>query len=137
MHEEYNVGEEDVNFLQIWIQPKQQNIRPRYQWRHFPKAQRRNQLQTIVSFEEGLAHCWINQNAKLSLGFYEEESTINYSFNPANKCLFLFVIEGSVVINNTAVNKRDGIGIWDTSSIDVKLSARSEFLVIETPVNQK
>jgi redox-sensitive bicupin YhaK (pirin superfamily) len=28
-HEEYNIGEEEVNFLQIWIQPKLQNIEPR------------------------------------------------------------------------------------------------------------
>src|SRR3954447_3568720 len=67
-HEEYNIGEEEVNFLQIWIQPKQQNISPRYQLRSFPLEKRKNKLTTIVSGEEGLTHCWINQNAKLSLG---------------------------------------------------------------------
>ncbi|MEO6149697.1 MAG: pirin family protein, partial [Mucilaginibacter sp.] len=67
-HEEYNIGEEDVNFLQIWIQPKLQNISPRYQQRSFPKANRKNQLKTVISGEEGLGHCWINQNARLSLG---------------------------------------------------------------------
>src|SRR5690349_8592308 len=36
-HEEYNIGEEEVNFLQIWIEPKLQNITPRYQQRSFPK----------------------------------------------------------------------------------------------------
>ncbi|HYK55888.1 MAG TPA: pirin family protein, partial [Flavisolibacter sp.] len=67
-HEEYNIGEDEVNFLQIWIQPKQQNISPRYQQRSFPKDKRKNALTTIVSGEEGMEHCWINQNAKLSLG---------------------------------------------------------------------
>ena len=28
-HEEYNIGEGEVNFLQIWIEPKLQNIAPR------------------------------------------------------------------------------------------------------------
>ena len=36
-HEEHNVGEEEVRFLQIWIEPKLQNISPRYQKRYFPK----------------------------------------------------------------------------------------------------
>src|SRR6476659_5470482 len=36
-HEEYNVGTDEVNFLQIWIQPKLQNISPRYQQRSFPR----------------------------------------------------------------------------------------------------
>src|SRR5215217_7282296 len=63
-HEEYNIGEDEVNFLQIWIEPKLQNINPRYQQRGFPKAERANQLKTIISNEEGLEHCWINQNAR-------------------------------------------------------------------------
>src|SRR5450432_1703025 len=48
-HEEYNIGEEEVSFLQIWIQPKLQNISPRYQQRSFPKAKRKNHLKTVVS----------------------------------------------------------------------------------------
>lgn len=136
-HEEYNVGEEEVNFLQIWILPKQQNIRPRYQWRHFSKDKRRNALKTIISGEEGLEHCWINQNSKLSLGLYDEAQTVNYSFNPVNKCLFLFVAEGSITLNGQVVGKRDAIGIWDTASVDIQTAAKTEFLLIETPVNQK
>jgi len=136
-HEEYNVGEEEVSFLQIWILPKQQNIRPRYQWRQFPKEKRRNELKTIISSEEGLEHCWINQNAKLSLGLYDSAQTINYGFNPVNKCLFLFVIDGAVSVNETRIEKRDAIGIWDTSSVEIKTEGSTEFLLIETPVNQK
>ena len=136
-HEEYNVGETDVNFLQIWILPKQQNIRPRYQWRQFPKDKRRNQLKTILSSEEGLEHCWINQNTKMCLGLYDEPQTISYSFNAANKCLFLFVMEGGITINGQQVGKRDALGIWDTSSVDISVDAHTEFLLIETPVNQK
>ncbi|HET7898450.1 MAG TPA: pirin family protein [Flavisolibacter sp.] len=136
-HEEYNVGETDVNFLQIWILPKQQNIRPRYQWRQFPRDKRRNRLQTIISGEEGMEHCWINQNTKIQLGLYDEAQTIHYAFNAVNKCLFLFVIEGSAEINNNKLGRRDAIGIWDTSSVDIDVEAGTEFLLIETPVNQK
>lgn len=136
-HEEYNVGEGEVNFLQIWILPKQQNIRPRYQWRHFPKDKRRNALKTIISSEEGPEHCWINQNAKLSLGLYNEAQMVNYAFNPVNKCLFLFVIEGSAIIDGKTIGRRDAIGIWDTAVIDIQTAPATEFLLIETPVNQK
>lgn len=136
-HEEYNVGEGDVNFLQIWIQPKQQNIIPRYQFRNFPKEKRRNKLQTIVSSEEGLAHCWINQNAKISLGLYDARQHIEYTLNPVNKCLFIFVIQGSIIVSGNAVAQRDAIGIWDTDKIEIHCEKNSEFLIIETPVNQK
>ncbi len=136
-HEEYNIGDGEVNFLQIWIQPKLQNISPRYQLRHFAKANRTNKLQTIVSNEEGLNHCWINQNAKLSLGYYDTKTTIGYELNPTNKCVFIFVISGSVVIDNKTLSTKDAIGIWDADTINIACEAGAEFILIETPINQK
>ena len=95
-HEEHNVGDEDVNFLQIWIESKLQNINPRYQKRYFPKEKRKNKLQTIVTNEEGQKHCWINQNAKLSLDWFEVNKTIEYKLNPLNKGVYVFVTAGSL-----------------------------------------
>jgi quercetin 2,3-dioxygenase len=136
-HEEYNIGENEVNFLQIWIQPKIQNIIPRYQLRHFPRQNRKNKLITIVSGEEGPDHCWINQNAKLSLGYYDQDREIQYNFNPVNKCIFLFLIKGSISVNGTHLKIKDGLGIWDTDKFSIHCLELSEFLIIETPVNQK
>lgn len=136
-HEEYNVGDEEVNFLQIWIQPKLQNIAPRYQFRHFPAAERHNRLVTIVSGEEGTSHCWINQNAKLSLGRFDGGQQVSYSFSPVNKCLFFFAISGSFEVGGQRVAARDGLGIWDTDAIRIDVETDGEFLLIETPVNGK
>jgi redox-sensitive bicupin YhaK (pirin superfamily) len=134
-HEEYNVGEEEVNFLQIWIEPKLQNINPRYQKRHFPKEKRVNTLQTIVSNEEGQQHCWINQNAKLSLGYFTEKTEIPYTLNETNKCVYIFVAQGMVNICGTDINKRDAIGVWETGVIPLHIQPNSSFIVIEVPIN--
>ncbi|CAL1519844.1 pirin family protein [Chitinophaga sp. MM2321] len=136
-HEEYNIGEGDVNFLQIWIAPKLQNISPRYQQRSFPREKRKNKLVTIVSSEEGPEHCWINQNSKLSLGYYEQPGSIQYNLHPVNKCLFIFLIAGSLKTHNQVLQERDAIGIWEASEISLQYGENTEFLVIETPVNQK
>lgn len=135
-HEEHNIGEEEVRFLQIWIEPKLQNINPRYQKRFFSKDKRRNNLQAIVSSEEGADHCWINQNAKLSLGWFEEGQALQYSFSQTNKCVYIFVLEGTLEIDNELIGKRDGIGLWETGSFNIKAKQESEFIVIETPINQ-
>lgn len=136
-HEEYNIGEDDVNFLQIWIQPKLQNITPRYQQRSFPLEKRRNQLKTIVSNEEGQEHCWINQNAKLSLGYFDTAQEVAYSLQPVNKCVFIFLIEGKIRVDGTDLYPRDAIGVWETNSIPIHCEAGASFLLIETPINQK
>ena len=134
-HEEHNIGDEDVQFLQIWIEPKLQNIEPRYQRRYFPREKRRNMLKTIVSNEEGQEHCWINQNARLSLGWFDAGATVEYTFNPLNKCVFVFVLEGSLQVAGNRLNRRDAIGTWDTGALQLHTEQESEFIVIEVPVN--
>jgi len=134
-HEEHNVGEEEVNFLQIWIEPKLQNIMPRYQRRQFPEVNRHNKLVTIVSNEEGQAHCWINQNARLSLGYYEQGQNITYSLNPLNRCVFIFNISGQLTIATETLQPRDAIGLWETDTIAITTQAESRFLIVDVPIN--
>jgi len=134
-HEEHNIGDDTVNFLQIWIEPKLQNVTPRYQRRSFPEAKRKNQLTTVVSNEEGTAHCWINQNARLSLGYYEAGQQLTYTLNPLNKCVFVFVISGEVLINDQHLATRDSIGLWETDAVSFTCQSESRFVVIEAPIN--
>ncbi|MDB5191247.1 MAG: pirin family protein [Segetibacter sp.] len=134
-HEEYNVGNEEVQFLQIWIEPKLQNIQPRYQKRSFPKEKRKNKLQVVVSNKEGVQHCWINQNATLTLGYFETPQKITYTFEPENKCVYVFVLEGQLTINGEQLNRRDAMGVWQTNINTIVSAEETEFLVIEVPIN--
>lgn len=134
-HEEHNVGSDGVNFLQLWIEPKLQNVAPRYQRRYFPEKDRKNKLVTIVSNEEGRAHCWINQNAKLSLGYFDAGQEVRYEFNSTNKCLYLFTIDGAITLDGKKLGSRDAMGIWDTSQVTIHCDAESRFLLIEAPIN--
>ena len=134
-HEEHNVGEEEVNFLQIWIEPKLQNISPRYQRRFFPEEDRLNKLVTIVSNEEGTAHCWINANARLSLGYFEQDRQLQYSFRPLNKGVFVFSISGAIAVNGQTLEQRDAVGIWESGEIAINCLSESRFLIIEVPIN--
>ncbi|MEP6737677.1 MAG: pirin family protein [Chryseolinea sp.] len=134
-HEEHNVGTDDVNFLQVWIEPKVQNIQPRYQRRHFPEEKRMNKLVTVVSNEEGQAHCWINQNAKLSLGYYEAGNALDYALNPVNKGVYIFLVSGRIEANGVALEARDGVGFWDEKGIKISTVEKSRFVIIEAPIN--
>jgi redox-sensitive bicupin YhaK (pirin superfamily) len=134
-HEEYNVGDDDVRFLQIWISPKQQNIDPRYQRRFFSEESRTNGLATVVSSEEGQGHCWINQNARILWGGWSGAGSLEHHFSPVNKAVFLFVLEGTVQVNGQTVGRRDALGIWGTDRFSVDYSAGTELVLVEVPVN--
>jgi redox-sensitive bicupin YhaK (pirin superfamily) len=49
-HSEYNhFKDKTTNFLQIWVMPKEQNIKPRYEQKTFNRQDRINQLKTVVA----------------------------------------------------------------------------------------
>jgi quercetin 2,3-dioxygenase len=73
----------------------------------------------------------------MSLGLFDAGQEITYTFNPNNKCLFLFAIRGRLHVSGHPLPERDAIGIWDTGSIGISCTDAVEFLLIETPVNQK
>jgi len=135
-HSEYNKNEKKpVNFLQIWIFPKEKNIAPRYDQKTFPKADRQNRFQTVVSADANdTSAVWINQDAWLSLGTFEKGTEASYKLHRNGNGIYLFVIEGSIAVNGDVLNRRDGCGIQDAQEITVKAEESSELLVIEVPM---
>lgn len=77
----------------------------------------------------------MNQNAQLSLGYFEQGGQVTYRFNPVNKCVFAFCISGQTEIAGQQLNERDAIGIWQTDSFTVNCLSEARFLLIEVPVN--
>jgi redox-sensitive bicupin YhaK (pirin superfamily) len=49
--------------------------------------------------------------------------------------VYLFLLEGSIEIEDNELQKRDGIGIWDTDAIKINATSNSEFLIMEIPMN--
>jgi len=134
-HAEYNASETElVNFLQLWIFPKERNISPRYDQLTFNKEQLRNRLYNIVSATEKEGTLWINQDAELYLGEFDATIDISHDIKSANHGIYVFVIEGSVTIGDITLNKRDGIGIYDADSLLATVHEQSKILLIEVPM---
>lgn len=135
-HSEYNKNKgEKVNFLQLWIFPKERNIKPRYDQQTFNPAGRQNRLQQIVSPETSEAGVTINQDAWLHLGNFEKNFSTKYELRKKGNGVYVFVIEGDVSINEQSLNKRDGYGIWETETISIMANSNAKILLIEVPMN--
>ena len=83
----------------------------------------------------GYEHCWINQDAYVKLGYFTDEASLKYQFRGQNKCVFIFNISGEIRINEETLSARDGIGVWDTNEINIELASKTEFILIEAPIN--
>ena len=134
-HSEMNGDDkEDVKFLQIWVIPNKMNVAPRYQQVRMGDIMQPNAFNQVLSPNADDAGVWIHQNAWFSMGDFKQGVTQTYTLNDANNGVYVFVIEGSVTINNNVLNTRDGLGIWDTKSMTMDVLENSKVLIMEVPM---
>jgi len=135
-HSEANASATDpVTLFQIWVFPKERNIKPRYDQRTFAIEDRIDQWQTIVSPKEEDAALWINQDARFSLAKLSAGKSLSYTNAFIGNGVFLVAINGKSTVGEIELEKRDAVGIFDTESFTITAEEDSELLAIEVPMN--
>jgi len=133
-HSEYNADQKiPVKLFQIWIYPSLKNITPRYDQKTFNPAERVNRWQTLVSPDEAGA-LMLNQKTWISRINLQAEKHITYGMHDKSYGAYVFIVEGSALVGSTKLEKRDGIGIFETSEIGIKATGNSDILLIEVPM---
>lgn len=134
-HSEYNASKSAfAKFLQIWIFPNLENIKPAYGQKAFDLSDRRNKWQVVVSPDSADHALNINQDARFSLADLEAGKSIPYQMKWKNAGLYLFVIEGEIKIGNQQLSKRDALGISEAESVILEADSDSQVLAIEIPM---
>jgi redox-sensitive bicupin YhaK (pirin superfamily) len=133
-HSEYNKNpDKEVNFLQIWVFPKTKGIQPRYDQKTYLPQDRKNKLQVVVS-PEANGSVDINQDAWFYLGNFDKDFETIFQMKKSGNGVYAFVIDGDVTINGEKLNKRDGLGIWETDTFNITANTNAELLLIEVPM---
>jgi redox-sensitive bicupin YhaK (pirin superfamily) len=134
-HSEYNRNKDKpVKFLQIWIIPNIQNVKPRYDQVTLKKDDRHNKLQQILSPDPDDEGVWIYQNAWFHIGKFDKAASADYEIKAKGNGVYAFILSGEVTINGQQLKSRDGYGVWDTGRISIKAVNDAEFLLMEVPM---
>ncbi|MEO8067503.1 MAG: pirin family protein [Flavobacteriales bacterium] len=135
-HSEYNRNKESlVKFLQIWVFPNERGVTPRYDQITLDATKRHNRLQQILSPKADDDGVWIHQNAWFHLGTFDTDFATTYTLKDKANGVYAFVIKGDFTVNGIALNQRDGLGLWDTDTLQLKAdSAGAEVLLMEVPM---
>ena len=135
-HSEHNKSKNEmVKFLQIWVIPNKKDVTPRYDQISIKNIETKNSLYQILSPNEDDNGVWIHQDAWFHLGDYESDKTDSYSIKKEGNGVYIFVLEGDIVVNGQNLNKRDGYGIWETDSFTLHSNSTAKVLVMEVPMN--
>ena len=136
MHSEMNGDEkEPVKFLQIWVMPNKRNVEPRYQQIQLNEIMQANKFNQVLSPDSDDAGVWIHQDAWFSLGEFDQDLTQTYQLKKPGNGVYVFVIEGKVVVDNQTLDARDGLGVWDTNNVTIEISKNTKALLMEVPMS--
>jgi redox-sensitive bicupin YhaK (pirin superfamily) len=137
LHSERNSSaSEPLKLLQIWVIPNKREVTPRYDQISFDLATTQNKLQQIISPNPEDVGSWIYQNAWFHIGRFDSGSVTQYTLHDGQNGVYAFVISGQFEIEGQLLNPRDGLGILNLNSFDLKsLSNESQILLMEVPMS--
>jgi redox-sensitive bicupin YhaK (pirin superfamily) len=134
-HSEYNKNRDTaVKFLQIWILPNKANVAPRYDQITLAPDSLKNRFAQIISPDPADEGVWIHQDAWFHLGAFDTGETITYNFRKSGNGLYAFVLEGSCVVAGETLERRDGLGIWETDALNFQMEKPGRLLLMEVPM---
>ena len=133
-HSESNPhGSVNAEILQIWILPHTRNTEPNYNDYNIRQLLKPNELTTLVA-PDGSAPGTLLQQAWFSMGTFDAGQDFSYSLHNKQNGIYVFVIEGEAQIENTTLNRRDAMGIYDVDQVKIASKKKSHLLVIEVPL---
>ncbi len=131
MHSEHNNSSDDpLSLFQIWIVPREKNTTPRYDQKHFSFNEIKNDVLELV----GPSSLIINQDAYISYGALDKNADYRYKLHNPSHGLYVFVIKGSLKIEEYLLEKRDALGVEDAEQLEIQAAEDVQFLIIEVPM---
>jgi redox-sensitive bicupin YhaK (pirin superfamily) len=132
-HEEQNEDDTPMKMYQIWIFPKEKNIKPRWESREFPKDFS-GKLTLLVSGrkeDEGKGAMFINQDATILGGGLKAGEKIHQAIKHQ---AYILVSEGKISIDGTSINAGDGAEVTKQNAILIEVVEDARILLLDVPV---
>ncbi len=137
-HSEINPSMDvEGQFLQIWIQTRENDIDPAHGNATFPAGNQLGKFVTLVKPDtvEGEALS-IHADAYISRGRFAEGQEGTYDIQIQGNGAFIFIIEGSATIDGQPLETRDALSVSETSTITITPTSPefTDILIIEVPM---
>ena len=131
IHAEYNREPEVTRLFQIWIQPAERRLEPRWDQRAFPSGDRAGRLVPLASGRPGHDEALkIHQDAALFGATLTAGQTVRHALG-RDRQAYLVPSTGRLTVNGVALAARDGAVISGEEEIEIAAGADSEFLLAD------
>lgn len=132
-HSEFNPSpDNDVHFLQIWIQPNTRGIEPSYEEKRFSTEEKRGRLRLIASPDGAEGSVLIHQDARVYAGLFDGAESATLNVTPGRR-IYVHVARGAITANGAALEAGDGLKLTDTTALKLANGRDAEVLVFDLP----
>jgi hypothetical protein len=131
VHSEFNASRtEPVHFLQIWLQPAADSLKPSYQQLSLTEEQKRGKL-VLVASPEGGGPLKIHQDAQVLIGQAEAGQELAHDLGDGRQA-WVHVIRGAAAVNGQHLATGDAAAVTGETSVRLAgIDANTEVLVFD------
>jgi len=130
-HSEFNHSNDDqVHFLQIWIEPEKDSLEPGYEQKSFARDEKRDQLRLIASRDGRQGSLLLHQDADLYASVLSSGTELIHKFQ-AGRRGWVQIVRGSISANGHTLGTGDGAAIEDLTELSLLSEGDAEFLLFD------
>ena len=133
IHSEFNASDsEPVRFLQVWIEPYEQDVKPSYQQIPFDPAEKRGRFRLLASPQAASNAAVIHQDAFVYVAVLGSGESLKRNLAPG-RYGWVQVARGSVSLNGHILDEGDGAAVSAETELELTGSgpAGAEFLFFD------
>ncbi len=132
-HSEYNeLQDQETHLLQIWLLPKQMNVKPSYGQKAFEKVLNEKDVVLVVSPDGREGSIAMNLEADLYASKLKEGKQLEFKLKPGRSA-WVQIIAGELTLNSDKLSAGDGAAISDESLLKIESKKDSHFLYFDLP----
>ena len=131
MHSEFNASDsEPVHFLQIWVLPEANGLKPSYEQKAFPEAEKHGRLRLVGSRDGRDGSVTIHQDVDLYATMLGDGESLGHDFSDGRKG-WVHLAQGSARLNDDLLNPGDGVAIEGPARIRLTGLQEAEVLLFD------
>ncbi|NBO18309.1 MAG: hypothetical protein EBV03_03615, partial [Proteobacteria bacterium] len=127
-HSEHNLENVDTNLYQIWIEPNEEGVKPRWEAREFPKkvGSGLSLLASGLPEHQKSGAIFMHADAAIYGGVLKKGASLKQELGDK---AYLLVSTGSIELDGKTLTKGDGAEISDVKNLSLKANEESELVL--------
>ena len=133
-HSEYNLSNEETLLFQVWIEPNQLDIKPRWENINL-KNEFEESIEVLASGEKKYKNSdilKIYQDASV-IRINGSQQSLNYRLDKDRHAYFV-LSKGKIILDETEINARDGVYITGLTEINFEIKHSTEIILVDMPL---